>query len=236
MATTLAQIEEKVRLRLVEPTARFWSSAELIEIEAAGCRDLWRDVVDLKAEHYLEIDSDHVSLSADGTELIGVPSNLHKVYLIEPRDTSSSTANPGVTFEPLDYNHPDFRAARSRAATDASNVCIYYAIIGQGAPVGAPRIMVAPKVGSVLPVTLTYVPTLGPLTAESNVPIPGEADNALIAWTVAFARAKESEDRSPDANWLSVYATEKAHLLQSLGLRQLQEPEFAEAMFSQYWG
>jgi len=57
----------------------------------------------------------------------------------------------------------------------------------------------------------------------------------LIAWTVAFARAKESEDRSPDPNWLSVYATEKAHLLGSLGLRQLQEPEFAQAMFSEFW-
>lgn len=235
MATTLAQIEAKARLRLVEPTARFWSSAELIDIIAAGCRDLWRDVVDLKAEHYLEINDTGVSLPASGVELVGVPADLHKVYLIEARDTTTSSTNPGISFEPLDYNHPDFRAARSQAATDASNVVIYYAIIGQGAPVGAPRIMVAPKVSSVLNVTLTYVPTLGPLTAESNVPIPGEADNALIAWTVAFARAKESEDRSPDPNWISVYATEKAHLLGSLESRQLQEPEFAEAMFSEYW-
>jgi hypothetical protein len=236
MATTLAQIEAKTRLRLIEITPRFWTSAELIDIIAAGCRDLWRDVVDLKAEHYLEINDTGVSLAASGVELSGVPANLHKVYLIEPRDTTTSSTNPGISFEPLDYNHVDFRAARSRAATDASNVCIYYAIIGQGAPVGAPRIMVAPKVSSVLNVTLTYVPTLGVLTAESNVPIPGEADNALVAWTVAFARAKESEDRSPDANWLSIYATEKSHLLGSLGLRQTQEPEFAEAMFSEYWG
>lgn len=235
MATTLSQIETKVRLRLIEETARFWSSAELIDIIAAGCRDLWREVVDLKAEHYLEINNTGVSLAANGVELTGVPSDLHKVYLIEPRDTTTSSTNPGVTFEPLDYNHPDFRAARSQAATDAANVTLYYAIIGQGAPVGAPRIMVAPKVSSVLNVTLTYVPTLGPLTAESNVPIPGEADNALIAWTVAFARAKESEDRSPDANWLAVYATEKSHLMASLESRQLQEPEFAEAMFSEYW-
>lgn len=235
MATKLSEIETKVRLRLVEVTPRFWTSAELIDIIAAGCRDLWRDVVELKAEHYLEIDDSHVSLAASAVELTGVPQNLHKVYLIEPRDTTTTTTNPGVSFVPLDYNHPDFRAARAQAATDASNVCIYYAIIGQGAPVGAPRIVVAPKVNSVLNVTLTYVPTLGPLTAESNVPIPGEADNALIAWTVAFARAKESEDRSPDANWLSIYATEKAHLLSALESRQLQEPEFAEALFQEYW-
>lgn len=235
MATTLASIEAKARLRLVEPTARFWSSAELIDIIAAGCRDLWRDVVDLKAEHYLVVNDTNVYMNANSLELSGVPQDVHKVYLIEPRDTSTSSQNPGVCFEPLEFNHPDFRVARSRAATDASNVVIYYAMTGQGAPVGAPVIRVAPKVGSVLPVTLTYVPTLGVLTAESNVPIPGEADNALVAWTVAFARAKESEDRSPDPNWLSIYATEKAHLLGSLGLRQLQEPEFVQGLFEAYW-
>lgn len=236
MATTLSQIEAKARLRLIEASPRFWTSAELIDIIAAGCRDLWRDVVELKAEHYLEINNTDVYLDTEAVELSGVPSNLHKIYLIEPRDTTTSSTNPGISFEPLDYNHLDFRAARSRSATDASNVCLYYAIIGQGAPVGAPRIMVAPKLAGRLNVTLTYVPTLGPLTAESNVPIPGEADNALIAWTVAFARAKESEDRSPDANWLSVYATEKAHLLAALDTRQLQEPEFVEALFQEYWG
>lgn len=235
MATTLAVIETKVRLRLVEVTPRFWSSPELIDIIAAGCRDLWRDVVDLKAEHYLEIDNTNVSMAANGTELTVVPGDLHKVYLIEPRDSTSSSTNPGVYFTPLEFNHRDFQAARSSAATDAANVCIYYAVTGQGAPVGAPRIRVAPKVSSVLNVTLTYVPTLGVLTAESNIPIPGEADNAIIAWTVAFALAKEREDKSPDPNWLSIYATEKAHLLGSLGLRQLQEPLFAEAVFQEYW-
>ena len=235
MATTLAQIEAKARLRLVEPTARFWSSAELIDIIAAGCRDLWRDIVDLHAEHYLTIDDTHVSMPANGTELLGVPSDVHKIYLIEARDTSNQSTNPGISFEPKDYNDIDVRAARAAAATDASQATIYYSIIGQGAPVGPPRVMVAPKVSSLLNVTMTYVPTLGVLTAESNVPVPGEADNALIAWTVAFARAKESEDRSPDANWLSVYATEKTHLLTSLEERQLQEPEFVDAIFSEYW-
>jgi hypothetical protein len=81
-----------------------------------------------------------------------------------------------------------------------------------------------------------YVPTLATMTAASTVPIPGEADNALIAWTVAYARAKERDDRSPDPGWLTVYATEKQHLLQSLGLRQLQEPEYVKAMFEEYWG
>jgi hypothetical protein len=79
------------------------------------------------------------------------------------------------------------------------------------------------------------VPTLGDLTTNDFVPIPGEADNALVAWTVAFAHAKEREDRAPDANWLSIFSTEKQHLLQSLGLRQYQEPQYVQAQFEDYW-
>ncbi len=56
-----------------------------------------------------------------------------------------------------------------------------------------------------------------------------------MAWTVAFARAKERDDRSPDPNWLAVYATEKSHLLESLGLRQYQEPTYVEAIYNNYW-
>ena len=235
MPTTLTQIETLARKRLVEVTPRFWTSVELIEIIAAGCRDLWRDIVDLKQEYYLVINDTDVTYPANGGALIGVPNDIHKIYMIEPRDISENSANPGVNFRPLDWNHLDFQAARSRSAVEASSVTLYYAITGQGAPVGAPVIRVAPKVSSAMNVTLAYVPTLGPLEAGSIVPVPGEADNALVAWTVAFALAKQSEDKSPDANWLSIYSTEKTHLLQSLGLRQLQEPQFVEAVFSEYW-
>jgi hypothetical protein len=219
----------------VETSANYWSSPELLGISYAGARDLWRDTVDLKQEYYLKINDGDVFLGASATQLSGVPADVHKVYLIEPRDTSDSSSNSGVIFKPLDYNHVYFRSARARAATDPSNEVLYYAITGQGAPVSAPVIHVAPKITSAMNVTFSYVPTLGDLTASSVVPIPGEADNALVAWTVAFALAKEREDKSPDPNWLSIFATEKQHLLQSLGLRQLQEPEFVEAVFSEYW-
>ena len=235
MATLLSAIETKVRLRLVEVTARFWTSDELVGIIDAGIRDLWRDTVDLKEEYHLTVDSTNVTLAAEGTSLSGVPADVHKVYLIEPRDLSESSSNRGVFFKPLEFNHRDFQAARSRASVDPTNVVIYYAITGQGAPIAAPTIRVAPKVNTAMNLTLMYVPTLGTLTAASTVPIPGEADNALVAWTVAFALAKEREDKSPDPNWLAIYATEKQHLLQSLGLRQQQEPLHAEAMFSDYW-
>lgn len=235
MPTTIAQIEALARLRLVEADARYWEDGELTSITIAGTRDLWRDIVDLKQEYYLKVNDTDVFLAANATQLSGVPADVHKVYLIEPRDTTTSSTNTGVAFDPLDMNHRLFRSARSLSAVDPSHQKFYYAVTGQGAPVEAPIIRTAPKSNSILNLTLTYVPVLGELTEDSVVPIPGEADNALVAWTVAFALAKEREDKSPDPNWLSIYATEKAHLLQSLGLRQLQEPEYVEAVFSEYW-
>lgn len=200
----------------------------------AGIRDQWRDIVDLKAEHYLTID-ETVTLAANTNTLSGIPSDVHKVYLIEPADVSSTGSNVGLIFKPQDYNHPEFQSARAIPNIDPQNATIYYAITGKGGPVNPPTIYVAPKVSSAVTLSFCYVPTLGSFTTSDLNPVPGESDQALIAWTVAFARAKEREDRSPDPSWLAVYATEKQHLLQSLGLRQLQEPMYVDALFQEYW-
>lgn len=236
MASLLSDIETKARRRLIETTASFWSSAELVDIINDGIHDLWRSVVDLKAEHYLTVDNTNVSMAAATGTLTGVPADVHKVYLIEPRDTTVTGSNSGLIFRPLDYNHASFNAARASSNVDPANNLIYYSITGAGAPTAAPTIYVAPKVTSAVLLSFVYVPTLAVLAAAGTVPIPGESDNALVAWTVAFARAKEREDRSPDPAWLSIYSTEKANLLQSLGLRQLQEPVYVDAVFEQYWG
>jgi hypothetical protein len=113
---------------------------------------------------------------------------------------------------------------------------VFYDIIGQGSPVAAPTVQVAPATNSAVLLRFVYVPTLAAVASTGNNPIPGEADNALIAWCVAYCRAKEREDRAPDAEWLAIYATEKANLLTSLTPRQTQEPEYVEAMFEAHWG
>ena len=237
MATLISSIETQARRHLLETTASFWTSAEIVDLVGKGILDLWRDIVDLKAEHYLTVDTSNVTMAADTATLTGVPAGVHKVYLIEPSNTTSSSSNTGLVFKPQDYNHPKFQAARSMANVGPSNNIIYYAVTGQGAPVAAPTILVAPKVTAAVSLRFCYVPVIATtdLEAADTVPIPGEADNALIAWTVAYARAKEREDRSPDPNWIAVYGTEKQHLLQSLGLRQYQEPSFADAVFEDNW-
>lgn len=235
MATTLAVIETQVRRQLQEASASFWTSAEIIDHEITGIKDLWRDTVDLKQEHYLVINTTDVSLAASTGTLTGVPVGVHKIYLIEPRDISSDSANHGLIFTPLDYNHKTFQMARSMDAVDPSNATIYYAITGQGAPVNAPTIYIAPQVNSAVNISFAYVPVLDTMTSTSVVPIPGEADNAIIYWTIAHALAKDREGGGPHPEWLSMYATEKTHLLQSLGLRQLQELQYVDAVFEEYW-
>jgi len=234
--TLISSIESQVRANpLIETAASFWTSAELTNLIVSGIKDLWRDVVDLKQEHFLTIDNTNVSFEANTASLTGVPTDVHKVYLIEPRDLTTNSTNHGLIFQPRDYNHKSFQLARSRDAVDPTNDTLYFAITAQGSPVGAPVIYCAPKVTSRVLLSFCYCPTLIAMTNASPVPIPGEADNALIAWTAAFARAKEREDRSPDPNWLAVYATEKQHLLESLGLREYQEPKFGDALFEEYW-
>lgn len=245
MATALSSLESQVRRHINETTASFWSSAEIIDILNNGIKDLWRSLVSLKEEYFLTIDATNVTLSADTSTLSGLPEDIHKVYLIEPRDISSSSSNKGLYFKPLDYNHHLFRSARSASAIDPSNALIYYAAIGAGAPIdydSSPptgvniSIRVAPQVSSAVNLTLTYVPSLPAFVAAEEHPIPGEADQALIAWTVAYARAKEREDRMPDPGWLAIYSTEKQNLLQAMGIRQFQEPKIVDAMFEAYWG
>ncbi len=147
MATTLGAIEVLVRQTpLIEPTAGFWSSAELISIINLGIKDLWRDIVDLKQEHYLTIDNTNVSLSANSSVLTGIPNDVHKVYMVEPRDLSENGTNHGLLFQPRDYNSDVFQMARATGAIDPANGIVYYAITKQGAPVNAPEIRVAPQV------------------------------------------------------------------------------------------
>lgn len=237
MATTIAQIEALARLRLEEPVARFWSSAELTGIIIAGIKDLWRDIVDLKQEHFLTfVEDGSVTLPASTSSLSGIPTDIHKIYLIEPLNSGNDDANLGLEFDPLDFNNREFRVARALDPVEPKDTVIYYATVGAGSPVGAPTIRIAPQVTTEVELRLVYIPTLSSaLASASDVPTPGECDNALVAWTVAYARAKERDDRAPDPAWLATYKGEKDRLIKSLGVRNVQEPEFVDPVFKEYY-
>ena len=235
MATTLATIITNARVKLLETSASFWTDAELLVDAIDGVRDLWKAVLALDEGHFYTQDITLVSMAASTKTLTGVPADVFRVVLIEPRDLSSTASVQDLTFEPRALNHPDFSGARSLGDVSPSGRTIYFSVLGAGSPVAAPTVEVAPTISSAVNLRFTYVAGLAAMTSASNNPIPGESDHAVMAWIIAHARAKERADRSPDPEWLSMFAADKAHLLASLTPRQTQEPEVAEAFFEPYW-
>ncbi len=181
----------------------FWADAELLDICLHGVRDLWRAYLDLHEEHFMTIDITNVSMTDAASTLTGVPADVFRVLLIEPRDTTSANAAGEIRFKPAKYNSPEFIRARARGNT----------------------------IGSTLTLRLVYIPTLPTLTATSTNPIPGESDNALKAWIIAHGAAKQRDDNSPDPNWLAIYGTEKQAGLTASTPRQEQEPRYIRGAF-----
>ena len=217
----------------------FWTDAELLTYILEGAKDLWRALLDLHQEHFMTVDATNVSLAASTATITGTPADTLRVLSIEPRDLSVATGTGRyILFQPADYQSPEFVAARSRDDIDPNEGgIIYYAVAGAGSPVAAPTIYVAPEISSALNLRLVYIPTLSSsLAAASNNPIPGESDLALKAWCIAYAKAKERDDGSPDPNWLAIYATEKQSLLTVSTPRQEQEPRVVRGVFDAFYG
>jgi hypothetical protein len=239
VATTIKSIIVQVRAQLVETVARYWSDPELISIMRLGAQDMWGAILDLHQDYYFKINDTDVVLKANSAFISGIPADCFRVTLIEPRDTSVTGTGHQVLFVPRKYNHPDFIVARTLTPQDPTSLPsrqIYYQLVGLGPPSEPMRIVTAPQINSNLPIRLTYNQTIWPDSdnAPELNPLPGECDNALKAWTIAYARAKETDGRTPDPGWLSVYATEKQMVLVRLTPREEQEPEVVEDMFQGY--
>jgi len=236
MASTVASIIQAARYHLnevSETASSFWLDDELAAHIDKGARDLWRAINDNFQHYFLTVDTTHFSQDANASILTGVQADVSIIRGIEPLDLN---AKPGLNYVSRDFNHIDFARARALSAQDPSQGCrVFYCITKQGAPVAAPEIQVAPMLTAQVVLRVSYVPTLVAITKSGNNPIPGESDNALVAWCVAYAMAKQDESKQPDANWLTVYATEKSNLLVSLTPRQTEDEDLAEAMFEDLW-
>jgi hypothetical protein len=236
-ATLLTSLIVQVRRQLVELTARYWSDAELTDILKLGVVDLWGAILDLHQDHYFEVIEDgSVKQEAGATHLTGIPDDCFRVMLIEPLRTNLDPfGGLSGAYVPRKYNHPDFVSARSWSTSESALTAgvIYYDVTGPGAPVAAPKIRVAPTLATTILLRLAYYPILD--VADIN-PVPGGSDNALKAWTIAYANAKEGPQgsRIPDAGWLAVYATEKQTILTRMTPRQEQEADVADGLFDNY--
>jgi hypothetical protein len=233
VATLLSALVAQARKHLNEPTASFWTDQEIADHMNMAIKDLWRALNDNYQDFFLTNDATNVSQAASATTLSGVPADVAIVRGLEPRDLQTYG---GIKYEALNYMHPRFQAARSESAVDPlQGGKIYFWITGAGAPIAAPTIYVAPALSTALPLRLVYVPTLSAVALAGANPIPGESDQALIAWAVAHSLAKRKESQVPDGDWLTIYSTEKAHILTSLTPRQTQDEEVAEALFEAWW-
>lgn len=215
-------------------SSKFWTDAEIFQYALKGTTDLWKAVIDLHHEHFLTLNETDVSLQSGVNQLTGVPIDTFRVYLIE----STTPTVTGCQFIPRAVNNRDFMAARAQGkqapVTPALGTVVYYCLTGAGAPNNAPVIVTAPALSAAVTLNFWYVPILGISQYQignATNPIPGESDQAIIAWIIAYMRGKEREDRSPDPAWLAVYATEKSNLLTSLTPRQEQDPEYVESIF-----
>lgn len=221
---------------IVEP---YWTEQELLDILIDGCKDLWRAIIDLHQGHFTVILDDGsvvypAGVSGVTTLFTGVPADCFRILMIEPHDIGfvDPLADSWMYFKPKQYHSQTFQAARAQMITDpALAMTVFYDILNAGSPVAAPTIVGAPPVSTSVAIRLVYVQTLPALVETSNNPIPGESDNALVSWGVAWARAKERDDHSPDPAWFATYSTDKLSLLQALTPRQEQEEEVAEGLF-----
>lgn len=213
--------------------APFWTEQELLDILILGAKDLWRAIVDLHQGHFTTINEDDVSIVANATTLTGVPTDCFRVLMLEVKDFTAANDYRYTAFRPKQYHSPTFQSARADTAALVGNrpATVYYDILNAGSPVVAPSIVIAPTLSANIDVRLVYVHVLPTLTENSDNPIPGESDNALVSWGVAWARAKEREDKMPDPAWLATYATDKQSLLTALTPRQEQEEEIVEGLF-----
>lgn len=228
MATLMSTLVSRARLTLLEPaevTDGFWTDAELLAHGNAGVKNLWQAIIDLYQDHFATDDITTMSLAASTQAMVGVPADLFRILIIQPRTLGQSSSNQGLIFKPRTLTHPDFVQAQACRAVSPVNTVIYYAVVNAGAPVAAPSIKIAPLVTSAVLLNVKYVPTLADVTLVQNNPIPGESDKAITEYIIAFARAKEREDRSPDPEHVAIYATEKRALLTALTPRSDQEPD-----------
>lgn len=231
MATTMQSLVDQARLTLLESTASFWTDAELLALGNKAAKDLWKSIIDLFHDHFVTIDVTNMSLAASTSTITGVPTDLFRIVMIQPRTLGSSSSNPALIFKPRTLAHPDFVQANALRAVTPRDTVLYYAVVNAGAPVAAPAIRIAPQVTAAVLLEVQYIPVLADVVIGGNNPIPGESDKAVIEYIIAFARAKEREDRAPDPEHLSIYATEKRNLLTVLTPRSDQEPDMVHGMF-----
>lgn len=238
MSTALSSLITRTRDLINESTASYWSDAELLRYMNGAINDLYRRLKDNHQDDFFTLDESNVAAAASTEALTGVPSNIAEIRLLTPR---SLVSYPNLRFWPRKFNDYDFQAARaSQAADPTSGGDIFYAVYGTGGPVGAPNIVIAPKVSAAVLLTLGYVPSRTEITSAATVnPIPGEADMALVYYATAHALGRTPHGgqtvMKPNEGYMKLYEAEAQKIVVASTPRQTDEPDVAAAFFELHW-
>lgn len=230
-STPIDNLIYQVRTQLREPIPAFWSDNELVTWMNNGARILYRAIVDLYQDYFNVIDESSCFIEAGQKMIWGIPEDVYKVVMIEPRVLGEQSTTRGLIFKPRGWTDPAFVQARARPARPPQNTVVYYTLMKAGAPVGPPEIRIAPVLTDGVLLTVTYVHAYQPFCTADRNPIPGESDAALVHYTLAHALAKERGETEPDAAQLALFGTERTDILTRLDIRQLQESQVALGMF-----
>ncbi len=234
MSTTIRSLLGRVRRVLDRNTGGdfSWVEDELLEHLDLGIRELWREIKELEDDYFHTVDSTNVTLAASTATLTGLPADIDTIHGITSRTPSTP---PGFLFTPSRYKSVEFQRALTQSAIDPTGQTFYYAFAGAGGPVAAPTCHVAPMSTSAINLRVIYTPTLAATAITGNNPIPGESDAALVSWTLAWALAKTTKEKTPSAGYMQMFGDSRDKLLVSLTSRQIDEPRYVEALFQDEW-
>jgi hypothetical protein len=240
--STCQSIIDNARVHLNDPNKTFWSDAELLVHLNAGAKDCWRHVQNLLQDYFFQIIEDGtVTQDVNATTLTIATSPTPKIYKIQGIEPVTQANYPALNYFPRKYMHPDMVRARTADAVDPGSCGpAYYAIAGRGND-ALPTIYVAPKFTAQVPIRLVFTPGIGTLLIGDANPIPGESDQALENFIVAYAKPKETDEDgagqnpgTPDAGWLAMYKAERDSMCVSLDPRQEDQPDVAEGVHENF--
>ena len=233
MPTTLQTILTDSRAAINAQTDPFWSDPEILRYINRGIADVRRSINQTHQDYHFELDAT-VEHQPGVDTLVNVPVNCGVIYGLEVLDPTTHA----LVYVRRPWGSTEFHAARRPTAQvdPLTGGIVYYTPTGVGAPAAAPVIRVAPVVSAVVPLRLSYQPvpdiTLG---LNDIVPLPGNADEALIQWTTAFMVGRQRPDQQPDQTRMGLYNVEVQKILVASAPRDESDTETVEPLFEEYW-
>ncbi len=235
---TLSELRTAVRDYIDEPTASFWSNAQLNRFINRAKDRVWTEVRKLKADYFnlsrTSLDGAAVTILGEtydtsgfrivaGTLTYSLPPDHIEMKAIEVITSGLEY----ITFEHCDMADRAFRALRAETQQYLPETFLFDIV-------GERTLILAQRSDTTLNLRIHYTPIIGDLSADADTL---EMPHALYAAVEEFATAAALKmDR--DANSATWEQTGNASIARALGAssRQNQDPEFVQDYLDEWTG